>query len=125
MQCIGGALRSEPRLRRGVIPQDLMCLHLGLYSCLVSKKWFSQTHEFCGFIPTTFQVGNHLLSCSILLAMLVTALGGCYMIEQPASSRLPLSSLGYKRPCDLDCGLVGEALQRVDADAWHFQPCLF
>lgn len=36
------------------------------------------------------KVGNCLLSRSILLAMLVVALGGAYAIEQPGSSRLPL-----------------------------------
>ena len=54
----------------------------------VKYKCFPDTRVVLCY--SIFQVGNQLLSCSILLAMLVTALGGCYMIEQPGSSRLPL-----------------------------------
>lgn len=63
----------------------------------VRDTWFQYSindfdYTFC-LNPFNFQntdqEGNNLLSRAILICMLVVALGGVFLVEQPASSRLP------------------------------------
>ena len=62
-----------------------------------------------------------LLARSILLCYLCMALGGTWMIEQPASSRLPWFPRFEKmllKVRGLAGWVVGPPLRRFDTDAW-------